>query len=129
MTIKRINLCFSIDDPKQKAVYDFLMKAGKNKTKTVVNCVGKAVLEEAKDRKEQNLLANRLVEAVSNREGSRSDLKQVLSVLERIEKKLSDPQPKPDDKIQKPESEKYSSDAGISDMDEDLFSAIASMFK
>lgn len=36
---RRINLCFNLDDPRQKAVYEYLASAGREKTATVVNIV------------------------------------------------------------------------------------------
>lgn len=36
---RRINLCFNLDDPRQKAVYEYLSAAGREKSATVVNIV------------------------------------------------------------------------------------------
>lgn len=36
---RRINLCFNLDDPRQKAVYEYLISAGREKSSTVVSII------------------------------------------------------------------------------------------
>lgn len=55
----RINLCFNLDDVRQRAVYDFLQDKGKKKTATVVELVLESTMKEAdekRDRAEKALL-------------------------------------------------------------------------
>lgn len=46
MNIGRINLSFNLDDPKAKTVYEYLKRADKSKSSTVIEAISKTFLSE-----------------------------------------------------------------------------------
>lgn len=47
MIQKRINLCFDIEDSKQKEVYDYLFRSGRRKTAVVMTALTQTVMKDA----------------------------------------------------------------------------------
>lgn len=89
-TEKRINLCFNIDDPQQKAVYSYLKSMGKKKSATVVRAIGKMVVSDAQEKSIQQETDAQMKEILSyiNDNNKKSDLEVIQSMFSSIMEKL-----------------------------------------
>lgn len=117
---RRINLCFNIDDPRQKAAYEYLSAAGREKSATVVNIILQYI---SSDKRWRNDLMERevrfterfasIVKQIDQQRSAqlKTELKQIFSELD-----LSNPKSKPE-----PVQPVASSDDEMSD---DAFDAV-----
>lgn len=115
---RRINLCFNLDDPRQKAVYEYLSSAGREKSATVVNIILQHI---SSDKRWRNDLMEREVRFVERFESIvkqsdqqrsaqlRTELKQILSELD-----FSKPKPEPTRPVESSDDE----------MSDDAFDAV-----
>lgn len=96
---RRINLCFNLDDPRQKVVYEYLSATGREKSATVVNIILQHI---SSDKRWRNDLMERevrfterfesIVKQIDQERSAqlRTELKQIFSELD-----LSKLKPKP----------------------------------
>lgn len=132
MTEKRINLCFNVDDKRQEIVYDFLMERGKKKTATVIDLV-MAYLSGQSDRKNPapNIGADiaeqveRAIKENSNRTETEKIQRSLDKILTLLESGVIINSSQGDEKIE-PENEQDS--LADSEMSDDAFSAMVSIF-
>lgn len=136
MAIKRINLCFEIDDARQKIIYDYLQSKGREKTKTAVELMGKALSDQVKEERQKGELAENIVALVNKntQETTSEELKNILSVLLRVERKIENFSNELSESGTKLSSspasagEKAEDTDNTTDMNDDVFSAVMSMF-
>ena len=121
MTEKRINLCFNVDDKRQEIVYDFLMEKGKKKTATVIDLV-MAYLSGQSDIAEQ---VERAIKENSNRTETEKIQRSLDKILTLLESGVIINSSQGDEKIE-PENEQDS--LADSEMSDDAFSAMVSIF-
>lgn len=91
MVQKRINLCFDIDDAKQKEVYEYLTRSGRRKTAVVMTALTQTVMRDTYWRNMQMDRDAELCERFANivrENNSSSELEEVKKVLEAITQKL-----------------------------------------
>lgn len=105
---RRINLCFNLDDPRQKTAYEYLSATGREKSATVVNIILQHISSDKRwinDLMEREVLFTERFESIVkqiDRERSaqlRTELKQILSELDLPKQKTETTHPlaSPDD--------------------------------
>lgn len=91
MVQKRINLCFDIDDAKQKEVYEYLTRSGRRKTAVVMTALIQTVMRDTYWRNMQMERDAELCERFANivrENNSSNELEKVKKALEAITQKL-----------------------------------------
>ena len=89
---RRINLCFNLDDPRQKVVYEYLSATGREKSATVVNIILQHI---SSDKRWRNDLMEREVRFTERFESIVKQIDQERSAQLRTEFDLSKSKPKP----------------------------------
>ena len=91
MVQKRINLCFDIDDAKQKEIYEYLNRSGRRKTAVVMTALTQTVMRDTYWRNMQMERDAELCERFANivrENNSSNELEEVKKALEAITQKL-----------------------------------------
>ena len=91
MTQKRINLCFDIDDAKQKEVYEYLTRSGRRKTAVVMAALTQTVMKDAYWRNMQMDRDAQLCErfaSIVRENNSSGDLDDIKAAINTIMEKL-----------------------------------------
>ena len=128
---KRINLCFNLDDPPQKAVASYLDKMGKKKTATVVKAVALMVVNQSKEEKaqfERDEKMSQALSALSRKSDNKQELARIEGLLNEIINRLDAGVVTVGDgsKVQDKPQEQKKDDSG--EMSEEAFSAMLTMF-
>lgn len=135
MAVKRINLCFETNDPKQKLIYDYLQNKGREKTKTAVELMGKALSDAVKEERQRGELTESIAALIqkNNQDTSAEELQEILSILLRIEHKIENFSSElsgynTHSSISSVQKESKEETTDTADMNDDVFSAVMSMF-
>lgn len=124
---RRINLCFNLDDPRQKAAYEYLSGLGREKTSTVVNIVLQTL---AADNRWKNEQLEREVRFVERFESivRQTELNKIADIRKELEEIVKGLDLTPRQASNRPsESSERSAPESSNEMSDDAFAAVMAM--
>lgn len=124
---RRINLCFNLDDPRQKAAYEYLSGLGREKTSTVVNIVLQTL---AADNRWKNEQLEREVRFVERFESivRQTELNKIADIRKELEEVVKGLDLTPRQASNRPsESSERSDPESSNEMSDDAFAAVMAM--
>ncbi len=124
---RRINLCFNLDDPRQKAAYEYLSGLGREKTSTVVNIVLQTLAADNRWKNEQLEREVRFVERFESivRQTELNKIADIRKELEEVVKGLDLTPRQASNRLS--ESSERSDPESSNEMSDDAFAAVMAM--
>lgn len=124
---RRINLCFNLDDPRQKAAYGYLSGLGREKTSTVVNIVLQTLAADNRWKNEQLEREVRFVERFESivRQTELNKIADIRKELEEVVKGLDLTPRQASNRLS--ESSERSDPESSNEMSDDAFAAVMAM--
>ena len=112
----RVNLCFDLENPKHKIVYDYLMAAGRQKTSVAVELMARQLASDTKWKNAQEEREARLTEHFERSvQRSHDEFMKVLRDIQQSGTMIVQPS--------KPETQAADNDVMEDDMSDDAFAA------